>query len=100
MLELREEDVGVVMRWTIYDDINIADISLATVKEVKLLKPDLTSVTKPLSFQTDGSDGRVYYVVEAGVLNITGIYIWQLYLEIPPYKGHSDKGELLVESII
>jgi hypothetical protein len=100
MLELREQDSGVLLRWIVYDDINIANLTTAVVKQVKLTKPDTTSVIKPLSFETDGTDGVVTYLVEPGVLNISGVYTWQLYLEVPPFKGHSDKGELLVESII
>jgi len=84
----------------VYDDINIANLSTATVKQVRLVKPDATQVTKPLSFETDGTDGMLTYLVEPGVLNIAGVYTWQLYLEVPPFKGHSDKGEILVETII
>ena len=100
MLELRQQDSGVLLRWVVYDDINIANLQSATVKQVKLTRPDTTQVTKGLSFGTDGSDGVLTYLVEADVLNISGVYTWQLYLEVPPFKGHSDKGELLVETIL
>ena len=100
MLELREADSGVLLRWVIYDDINVADLSNATIKQVKLVKPDTSSVTKPLSFETDGADGVLTYLVEPGVLSVSGVYTWQIYLEVPPFKGHSDKGELLVETLI
>lgn len=100
MLELRQSDSGVLLRWVVYDDINIANLQTATVKQVKLTKPDLTQVVKNLNFETNGSDGILIYLVEDGVLNISGVYTWQIYLEVPPFKGHSDKGQLLVETII
>jgi len=100
MLELRRLDTGVVLRWKVYDDINVANLSTATVKQVNFKRPDSTTFAKPLSFETDGSDGVVMYVVEDGVLSMSGVYTWQLYIEIPPYKGRSDRGEILVEEII
>ena len=100
MLELRQLDSGVLLRWIVYDDINVANLVTATTKQVKFIKPDATSIIKPLNFETDGSDGILIYLVEDGVLNLSGVYTWQIYLEVPPFKGHSDKGELLVETII
>lgn len=100
MLELRQSDSGVLIRWRVYDDINVANLETATRKEVKLTKPDATQVIKPLNFETNGRDGVLTYLVEEGVLNLSGVYTWQIYLEVPPYKGHSDKGTILVETII
>lgn len=82
------------------DNGDILDISDASLMQLKLVKPDGSQVTKPLTFITNGSDGRVEYVVESGVLNIAGTYKWQLYLAISPWQDHSSKGHFVVGDIL
>ena len=62
---LRKGDIGTTLRWTVSEDSVPVDVSLATVKQLKLLKPDGTHVTRSLVNSTkstdkqDGTDGRV-----------------------------------------
>jgi hypothetical protein len=93
--------VGVYLRWTLP-----FDVSEAQTKQLKLLKPDGTQVTKTLAFSTkegdagDGTDGRVEYLSESGVLNLAGTYKWQLYIAISPFADHSEQGSFLVEDTL
>lgn len=105
-MDLFKNALGTKLRWTVKDRLEILDVSLASTKQVKIVKPDLTQLTKTLVFSTDandvgdGSDGRVEYVIESGVINLVGIYKWQLYLVLTPWTDHSEKGEFLVGDIL
>jgi hypothetical protein len=100
MYDIHKNAVGVKLRWTVLDNGETLDVSTAGSKQVKLVKPDGTQVVKPLTNITDGTDGRVEYVVEAGVLNIAGTYRWQLYVAINPWSDHSSKGTLVVGDVL
>lgn len=72
-------DVGTIFIITIVDDNGDAvDISGATTKNIKFLKPDETAVTKTADFTTDGSDGKIQYetvdqdLIPAGLWHIQG----------------------------
>ena len=100
MYDICKNAIGTKLRWTVLDEGEVLDVSDASVMQLKLLKPDGSSTTKPLTFITDGTDGRVEYVVESGVLNISGTYKWQLYLAISPWSDHSSKGHFVVGDIL
>jgi len=103
---MQKDSVGTILRWTVEDSEGPLDVSAATVKQVKLVKPDGVQVTKTLVFSSDandtgtGFDGRVEYITEAGVINQNGFYEWQLYFEILPWKEHTVKGSFIVGSIL
>ena len=71
-----EDNVGDVVRVTIYDPATDAalDISTATTMELRLRKPDGTTATWSASFVFDGTDGRIYYTTVAGDLDQTGLW--------------------------
>ena len=100
MYDIGKGAIGTKLRWTVLDEEEILDVSNASIMQLKLLKPDGSSVTKPLTHITDGTDGRVEYVVESGVLNIAGTYKWQLYLAISTWQDHSSKGHFVVGDIL
>lgn len=68
-------DFGTEIALTVVDlDCVAVDISAATLTEFELIKPDGTIVTKTASFVTDGSDGRLKYVIESGVVDVVGTW--------------------------
>lgn len=100
MYDVCKNAIGTRLRWTVFDEGEILDVSNATVMNVKFIKPDGTQVTKPLTYITNGADGRVEYVVESGVLNFAGTYKWQLYFVINPWQDHSSKGQFVVGDVL
>lgn len=96
--------IGTAIRFTIFDDTTILDVSSASTKDLKLIKPDGTQLTKTLVFSTksgdtgDGKDGRVEYIIISGDVDQNGTYQWQLHLIIGTWDEHSDDGTFTVLS--
>lgn len=71
-------DIGNRITLVVVDEDNAAvDISTASVKQFVLRKPDGTTATKTATFTTDGTDGSLYYLVESGLLDQTGVWTVQ-----------------------
>jgi len=68
-------DFGVDITLTVIDQ-DCAPVSLvsSTARQFELMKPDGTIVTKTAVFVTDGSDGKLKYTVESGVLDALGTW--------------------------
>lgn len=67
-------DIGTTFKVTITESGAVLNISGATTKEIKLQKPDGTTLTKTASFFTDGSDGIITYDSIDGDLSIKGLW--------------------------
>lgn len=106
MISIRKGDVGTVLRWTISENGNPVDVSAATVKQLKLVKPDGTQLTKPLANSTkssdkkDGTDGRVEYITVVGDVSLKGTYKWQLFFNLASWNGNSWQGTFIVEDTL
>ena len=106
MASLRKGDVGTFLRWTVSEDTGAVDVSAATVKQLKLVKPDGTQLTKTLVNSTkstdkkDGTDGRVEYVTVAGDVNLKGTYKWQLFFNLASWNGNSWQGSFTAEDTL
>jgi len=62
-----------------------ASLAAATVKKLKIKKPDGTTVTK----NADVTDlTKLLYSAGASDLDLVGIYIVQAYIEFSDWKGH------------
>lgn len=102
---IHKDDVGTFFRWTVFEDSPV-DVSGATTKQVKFVRPDATQLTKSLAFSTksgdkgDGSDGRVEYVGVSGDINQKGTYKWALHLEWSTWRGDSWYGTFTVEDVL
>ena len=68
----------------------------ATLKNIIIARPDGTTFTRAAVFTSDGADGKIYILSEAGDLTMSGTYYIQAYLELPAWQGHSDIGEFEV----
>lgn len=69
-----KNDIGAVIRLTVTSNGSSRDVSTATTRQIILKKPDGTIVTKTASLTTNGSDGRMQYVVESGVIDQAGAW--------------------------
>jgi hypothetical protein len=78
-------DVGVEWIATFRDESNVViDVSTATLKTVTFRKPDAaaTEVEKNAVFDTDGTDGKIKYVGEAGFQDVGGMWEYWGYVEL------------------
>ena len=103
---VRRGDIGTILRWTASEDGAAVDVSSATVKQVKFVKPDGVQVIRNLvnstksSDRKDGTDGRVEYVTVSGDLDQKGTYNWQLFFNLSTWNGNSQRGTFVVEDIL
>lgn len=70
---------------------NFLDISAATTVNIVLKKPDGSILTKTAAFVTDGTDGKITYVVESGVLSVTGQWTARAQVIITPTVDYKTK---------
>lgn len=89
--EVHEDDIGTQFLVTLKDeDCDIINVSTATVKQIIFQKPDGTRVVKTAGFDTDGSDGIIYYTTVAGDLDQHGIWQLQGYIEMGGASWYSN----------
>ena len=72
--EIHEGDVGTKLLITVTDDGSVVDISSATSKDIFIKKPDGTILNRTGVLETDGTDGKMYYITIAGDLDTAGNY--------------------------
>ena len=106
MPTIRRGDVGTVFRWTVSEQNGAIDVSAATVKQVKFVKPSGEHIVVSLVNSTkssdtkDGTDGRVEYVTVVGDLDQKGTYHWQLFFNLTSWSGNSQSGTFTVEDVL
>lgn len=71
---IHEGDIGTKLLITIKDDGSVVDISSASSLSIFIKRPDGTMLTRAGTLETDGTDGKIYYIVVAGDLNDAGLY--------------------------
>src|SRR5678815_4285948 len=82
---------NVAVKTTIVEDGQTVDVSGVSTKQLIFKKPNGTKVTKTASFLTDGTDGIIQYLTEAGFLDTVGIWSVQGYVVFPGgFDGNSD----------
>lgn len=62
MSEVHVGDIGTKLMITFLKDGEPVDISLCTLKEILIEKPDATILTKTAIFETDGTDGKIFWL--------------------------------------
>lgn len=72
--EIHTNDIGSKLLITVYDDGQVVDISDAAMLTIYIRKPDNTLLEKVASLETDGTDGKMYYLTEGGDLDTPGNY--------------------------
>jgi hypothetical protein len=88
-------DFGTVFELTVVDQDNeVVDVSAATEMTWRFRKPGGTTFTKTGSHVTDGTDGKVKYVVEelaeGAILDVAGTWSYQLFVDLPSGEWSSD----------
>lgn len=95
----RLNDIGTLLQITIIDaQTNLPrDISSAIVLKLLLMKPSGALLEKAAEFVTDGTDGKIKYILVSGDLNEAGPWQIQGYIEIGSDELHSEIEEFTVE---
>jgi len=88
---IHQNDIGTTLVVTIVDCNDSAiDISTADSMQIILKKPSGTNLTKTASFTTDGSDGKIQYVIADGDMDEIGTWKIQGVVTIGAYTWHSN----------
>lgn len=81
---IRVGDIGTVIEITIVDqDGNVVDISTASSKIFKLRRIGESSSPKDATFTTDGTDGKLRYVLADGDIDDVGQWDVQAHISFP-----------------
>lgn len=81
--EIHEDDIGTKLLATIIDDNEVVNISSASSLTLLIKKPNGSILTRPATLETDGTDGKMYYITVAGDLDEAGIYKIQGLVVLP-----------------
>lgn len=94
-------DLGTTFLLTITesDGTTAVDVSTATKLQMIFLDPDGVSTTKTAALNTTGTDGKIKYVSEAGLIDVSGTWQVQGYVEFGggTSKYYSSAVSFLVE---
>jgi predicted ABC-type transport system involved in lysophospholipase L1 biosynthesis ATPase subunit len=97
-------DYGIPIRVQLLRKLNgqPLDVSLATSLQFVFSKPSgKGTLQRSATRLTDGSDGQVYYVWQAGELDTKGTWKVQVYIVFGSFKLlHSDQGTFSVGDIL
>lgn len=94
---MRVGDYGNVIRVTIKEDGAIKDISSATTKQYRLIRPDGEEFVVTAAFLTDGTDGKLAYTITSGLLTKPGAWQIQALLTYSAAYLQSSIGRFSVE---
>ena len=92
--------VNLLIQLAIREGYGVLDVSSATTKQLIIKKPNGVKITGDASFQTDGTDGLIYYRTVAGDLDQAGTYNVQAYIEMPSFSGYTTPTSFQVASNI
>lgn len=81
--EIHEDDIGTKLLATIIDDNEVVNISSSSSLTLLIKKPNGSILTRPATLETDGTDGKIYYITVAGDLDEAGIYKIQGLVVLP-----------------
>lgn len=95
----RVTNIGVKFLATIKDQDCVAiNISTASLKRLYFKAPDDTIKYFSANFESDGSDGKIYYITNStGDLHVAGSWKIQAYVEIGTAKLYSNIETFMVE---
>ena len=81
--EIHKDDIGTKIIVTMKDGTTAVDISTATTKQIIFEKSDGTVVAKDAAFDSDGTDGKIFYIIITDDLNLTGSWKMQGRVTMP-----------------
>lgn len=96
--EIHVADVGTIVRPRIVDcqTGDPVDISTATTLQITFTKPDKTIMVRTAVFTTDGTDGKMQYVIQSGDLDQMGFWEYQGKVILPSGTWHASIEEFKV----
>ena len=97
MANLRLNDVGTTITLTVSESGVVVNISSASTKQIKIVKPSGEVVTRAGTFTTSGADGRLYTTIQSGDLDEIGTYEASMYLVLGSWTGHSSRTPFVVD---
>lgn len=103
--DLHEGDYGTVLEIEVVEEnelgeLEAVNISSGTTLQFKFIAPNGTELTKTSVLTTDGSDGKMRYIIEPGFLNQTGIWQWMGFLALANWTGHTAQTEFYVNPVL
>jgi len=72
--QIHAGDIGTKLLVTVKDGGSVVDISSASSLSILIKRPDGTILTRTGVLDTDGTDGKMYYIVVSGDLSEAGVY--------------------------
>ena len=72
--QIQEGDIGTKLLVTITDNDAIVNISSASSLYIFIKKPDGSILTRSGTFETNGTDGKMYYTTVSGDIDTAGSY--------------------------
>jgi hypothetical protein len=81
--QIHEGDIGTKLLITVTDDGQVVDISSASSLSIFIKKPNGTILTRVGTLETDGTDGKMYYITVSGDLDVAGNYKIQGQVVLP-----------------
>ena len=88
--EIHQDDFGTKLLMTITDHGSVVDISNAINQEIRMVKPNDEVIDRPAIFETDGTDGKMYYIAQAGDFDQAGYYRMQGKVILPAGSYKTD----------
>tara|TARA_Y100000114_G_C11739392_1_gene318055 strand:+ start:188 stop:493 length:306 start_codon:yes stop_codon:yes gene_type:complete len=72
--QIQQGDIGTKLLVTVTDAGTVVDISSAIALEIFLKKPDGTILSRSGTLDSDGTDGKMFYIIVAGDVDVAGHY--------------------------
>jgi len=94
--EIHEDDIGTKLLVTVTDDGVVVDISVASALDIYVKKPDGTVLSRTGVLETDGTDGKMYYITVAGDTDVAGTYKIQGRVVLPGGSYYTSTGTFKV----
>lgn len=80
---VHENDIGTKLLITVTDDGSIVNISNANSLTILIKKPNGSILSRVGTLETDGVDGKMYYITVAGDIDEAGTYKIQGRVSLP-----------------
>jgi len=97
--EVHKGDIGTKFLATVQDNDAVVDISGAISKQLLFQKPDGTNITQTALFDTNGTDGKIYYTTASGDLNVIGRWSIQSKIVLAGGTWISDRYKFQVQDV-
>jgi hypothetical protein len=88
MANLHLGDDGVVLVITVKEDGSAVNLSAATSLQIRLRKPDGTTVAEAATLTTDGSNGQLQCSIDGDEVDVLGVWEARPHFTLGAWTGH------------